>query len=229
MKDIKLSVWGDSLMQGVIYDSNAEKYVMNGGIVQKVAKTIDIEIKNYSRFGLTTTKAIGIYNKIIKEDISDAILFEFGGNDCNYDWEFVANNPGNEFIPKTPLMEFTKNLENMIDTAISLNKKVLLTTLPPLNSDAFFNFITRNGINKDNVMLFLGDVGHIYRHHERYNNAVVMLAKKYNLPLIDLRDAFLQQTDSRNLMCADGMHPSEEGQKVMYNTFISFYNDNYSN
>lgn len=228
MKDIKLSVWGDSLMQGVIYDSKTEKYVFNGGIVPKIAKTLDMEIKNYSRFGLTTTKAVSIYNKTISEDACDAVVFEFGGNDCNYDWEVIADNPEGEFLPKTPILEFIKNLEKMIISAESLNKKVLLTTLPPLNSQAFFNFITRKGLNKENILFFLGDVGHIYRHHERYNTAVVMLAKKYNLPLIDLRDAFLQQKNCHSLMCEDGMHPSEKGQTVMYNTFINFYNEYYS-
>ena len=65
MKNLKLSVWGDSLLQGVLFDSCNDKYYTNGGIVPKLAKELDFEIKNFSRFGMHTDKAIKLYKETI--------------------------------------------------------------------------------------------------------------------------------------------------------------------
>ena len=223
MKELNLSVWGDSLMQGVLFDNESNKYYINGGIVPKIAKELNFNIKNFSRFGMNTNKATGLYKNTALKDNADVIILEYGGNDCNYDWEKVSQNPDGEHYPVVPLPVFTENVEFMINYAKSLNKTVVMTTLPPLDSDKFFNFITRNGLCKDNIMLFLGDKEHIYRHHERYNTAIIMLAKKHNLLIADLRDSFLQQKCCKNLLCEDGIHPNISGQNLMYDTFINFY------
>lgn len=219
----EISVWGDSLMQGVLYDG--KRYIINSGIKKRVEETLNITVNNYSRFGLTTSKAAGLFEKAAEKDGSGTVIFEFGGNDCNYDWKAVNQNPLYPHLPATPINDFINNYEKMIGLAQSSGKRVILTTLPPLNERAFFDFITRDGISRENILLFLGDVGHIYRHHERYNAAVVMLARKHGLPLIDIRDAFLRDKNCPSLMCEDGIHPCLRGQEVMYGAFIDFHNN----
>ena len=36
------------------------------------------------------------------------------------------------------------------------------------------------------------------------------------MPVIDIRSAFLAQPDFRSYLCADGIHPNEAGQKLIY-------------
>ena len=228
MKDYNISIYGDSILKGILFDKDKNKYIISENIAEKVADTLDINIKNHSSFGMNTNKAIGIYNKNINNEKVNAVIFEYGGNDCNFDWEKISQNPQGNHLPVVTLQQFTNNIEFMIVEALKKDIKVILTTLPPISSDRFFDFITRKGLSKTNILNWLGDKEHIYRHHERYNAAVLKLAKKYNLYVADIRDNFLQQKNCNNLLCDDGMHPNSKGQKIIYNTFIDFYN-NYIN
>ena len=223
MSNFNVSVYGDSLMQGVLFDCKNDKYYLNGGIVTKIAKDLDINIKNYSRFGMTTKKAVGIFDKNIESENCDAMILEYGGNDSNYIWSEISKNPYGEYKPAVSLDLFEQNLEHMIKGALAKNIKVVVATLPPISSEKFFNFVTRKGLSKDNVLLWLGEKEHIYRHHERYNAVIVKLAKKYDLMIADIRDSFLQEKSCKDLLCEDGMHPNISGQNIMYNTFLDFY------
>ena len=40
-----------------------------------------------------------------------------------------------------------------------------------------------------------------------------------NCALVDVRSAFLSSWDFTQLMCADGIHPNAEGQKVILDEF----------
>ena len=72
----------------------------------------------------------------------------------------------------------------------------VLLTLPPIHAVRYFDFFTRGGLDRNNILQWLGDVEHIYRWHERYNNAVVQVARESDVPLADVRDAFLSYTHS---------------------------------
>ena len=48
-----------------------------------------------------------------------------------------------------------------------------------------------------------------------YSAAVVLLAKAYRVPVIDIRAAFLCTQDYRNYLCKDGIHPNEEGHALI--------------
>lgn len=215
-----ISVWGDSVLLGVLYENN--KHSLNKSFAQKVASTLNIDINNFSRFGMTTAKAVKLFSDNTQYD---AVVIEYGGNDCNFDWGKVSLAPDKEHLPAVPLNEFYSNIEFMIEKAKADGSAVVVCTLPPLVPDKFFNFITQNGLSKENILHWLGNVGRIYRHQERYNSALVMLAKKHNCMIIDIRDAFLRRKDCNDLLCDDGMHPNITGQGVMLDTFLEFYNN----
>lgn len=223
MEKVALSVWGDSVAKGILYDGKRYKLTRDG--VDSIGPALGISVKNYSRFGLTTDKALMLYNKEIINSDSDYIVFELGGNDCDYLWREIAENPEGTHFPNTPLEKFSANLESMIQTAIKHGKKIVMTTLVPIYSRYYFDFITKDGLSRENILSWLGDVEHIYRHHERYSLAVLKLAAAYNLPVVDLRDAFLRQKCYFKLLCEDGIHPNEEGQKLIFQTITNFVND----
>ncbi len=67
-----------------------------------------------------------------------------------------------------------------------------------------------------NILQWLGDVEHIYRWHERYNNAVVQVARESDVPLADVPGTrFLSYTHYGDLLCADGIHPNAKGHGVI--------------
>jgi hypothetical protein len=95
-------------------------------------------------------------------------------------------------------------------------------SLPPLDAGRYFNWITRNGLSRENILRFLGDVGHIYRHQERYSIAVTNLAMEQRCHYIDVRDAYLAQRELGRLLCSDGIHPNDEGHRVIREAFVSY-------
>ncbi len=70
--------------------------------------------------------------------------------------------------------------------------------------------------------MWLGDIRTIYIHQERYSRAVEKIALEVQVPLIDLRGAFLKAGDVKELLCEDGTHPNTLGQKVMASSFDNF-------
>jgi lysophospholipase L1-like esterase len=98
----------------------------------------------------------------------------------------------------------------------------VLVSLPPLDAERYFAWVSRNGLNKQNILRWLGDVQHIYRWQERYSNAVSALARQHACHFVDVRDAFLSERDLGSLMCADGIHPNRKGHAVMERVFYEF-------
>ena len=48
------------------------------------------------------------------------------------------------------------------------------------------------------------------------NMPIIELFAAAGVPVIDIRSAFLAQPDFRSYLCADGIHPNEAGQKLIY-------------
>ena len=64
-------------------------------------------------------------------------------------------------------------------------------------------------------MQWLGDIQHIYRWHERYNNAIIRVAMESKCQLIDIREAFLDKKKYEEYLCVDGIHPNEKGHSLI--------------
>ncbi len=226
MKQVQsIGVWGDSVMKGVIYDEEKARYtLLSESGADKASRKLGLRLFNRSRMGCTVTKGLSLLKKDLQkaERPCDAALIEFGGNDCDYAWEEVAAHPEAEHQPKTPLPLFVSQLRDMIALVRQKGMEPVMMTLPPIHAQRYFDFFTRGGLSKDNVLAWLGDVQHIYRWHERYNAAVVRVAQACGCPLADVRDAFLAERDYGDLLCADGIHPNEKGHLLMENVLEGF-------
>lgn len=220
-----IGVWGDSVMKGVIYDERKEKYALlpeNGA--DKASRKLGLKLFNRSRMGCTVTKGLSLLKKDLqKVDAGcDAALIEFGGNDCDYNWEQVALAPEREHQPHTPLPQFVAGLRDMVSIVRQKGMEAVLMTLPPIHAQRYFDFFTRSGLSKENILSWLGDVQHIYRWHERYSLAVSRVAQECGCPLADVRDAFLAQKNYGELLCLDGIHPNEKGHALMEHVLENF-------
>lgn len=221
----KITVWGDSILKGIVRDDTPQGYrVLQTNCVTRFEKTTGSKISNYASFGMTTIKAFErIKRSLIRRNPQkdDLVLLEFGGNDCDFLWKQISERPNIDHQPKTPLALFSKNLQQIIDTFKSFNLIPILMTLPPLEPNRFFNWISR-GLNPANILHWLGDVNKIYRWQEVYNDEVFDIARKNDLHLINVRKEFLLSDNYSSLICDDGIHPNEQGHEAIYSAFMDY-------
>lgn len=220
----KIGIWGDSLLQGVVLDEKLGKYsILENNCAVSLARKIGINISNNSRFGCTAPKGLMSLNRALQSDVEfSAAIIEFGGNDCDMKWEELSASPDIEHGPKTPLYQFISCYTDMIASIKAKGITPVLMSLPPLDAQRYFDWVTRNGLNKENVLKCLGDVQYIYRWHERYSLAVSALARKFSCHFIDIRDAFLSERDYQKYLCADGIHPNQQGHALMERAFYEY-------
>lgn len=226
LKDQKaITVWGDSVMRGVIFDENKNRYTLLGeNSADEASRSLGLKLHNRSRMGCTVTKGLDILKRDLteKQYNCDAALIEFGGNDCDYDWKKVAEHPEADHQPKTPLSSFVTQLREMVQTVYHRGIVPVMMSLPPIDAQRYFEFFTRAGLNKENILRWLGDIQHIYHWHERYNSAVLQVAEECSCPVVGVREAFLCQKDVRDFLCVDGIHPNAKGHELIRQALEGF-------
>jgi len=219
-----VEVFGDSVLKGVQINPASLRYIIDNNIdVKMLEEKFFLSIKNFSKFGCTITKGLSMIEKRLrgKEPLCDAIIMDFGGNDCDFDWRAISERPDDEHFSNTPLDAFTETYHKIIELLKERGIRPILTTLPPLDAQRFFNWFC-NGLNKANVLKWLGSVDAIYHWQENYSKAVEKIAEETNTLLVDIRGAFLKHGKPEDLLCEDGTHPNTEGQRVITQAFLEF-------
>ncbi len=215
-----ISVFGDSILKGVRMLSGTTRYGMTDDIgLESIAKSHDWILDNRSRFGCTVQKGEQILLRRLAEgETPAAVLLEYGGNDADFRWAEVAARPDDEHLPNTPLPLFTETLRRMIAALRSRGVRPVLSTLPPISSERYLDWITRDGLSRENILRWLGDANAIYRYQEKYSLAIERLAVETGCMLVDLRSAFLEKRTLLPYLCEDGIHPSDLGQRLIRET-----------
>ncbi len=224
----KVLVFGDSLLKGVVLGDNARHMQLSDSTVAEVSRSVNIGIENNSVFGMTAKKAASrFFSGKRREEFADsAVLIEYGGNDCNFNWDEIAKRPYDTHEPMTSLADFEAEVHGMVKFVRRAGGFPVLMTLPPLQPEKFLTWVTRNGADRENIIIWLGDVAHIYRWQERYNLAINRIALRTKTPVIDIRERFLAQGRYEDYLCEDGMHVNRLGHMLMADTFIKFVNAN---
>jgi lysophospholipase L1-like esterase len=212
----KIVVMGDSLSRGVVFDNTKNKYIISQeNFCSTVSAHLNSVVYNVSKFGSTITRSMQKINQVLNKQ-PDAVLIEFGGNDCNFDWKAVSDSPFESHDPQTPVNDFESHLRELVHSFHEKKIKPIFMTLPPLDAQRFFDWVTRpEGVNPANVLLWLGCVERIYWWHEQYNSIILDVAESDDVDVINVRSAFLKQDDYRHYLCIDGMHPNEKGQQLI--------------
>jgi len=222
-------LYGDSISKGVIYDENKEKYVLSdkgyGNLLQDKLNGV---IQNAARFGNTLMKAAGRLQNDVLRKKPDIVVIEFGGNDCDFNWEEVANDPKGDHQPNTDYDVFKSLLKGVIESLQKTGIVPVLLTLPPLDAERYFKWISKNSaIVSEKILEWLGSVSKIYWWQERYNAAILNIARETKTRWIDIRSAFLTSPDFTEFLCKDGIHPNEKGHKVIANKIYEYVENNY--
>ena len=221
--------FGDSVMKGIVVDkenSSADvvKYkISDDGFAARCRRNLGIEIDNYARFGGVVSQGMKFVNRYIERvRRSDYVLFEYGGNDCDYDWAAIAENPGEEHSSRTPLSQFVEHYSALIDYVKSLGSKPILLSLPVLEPNKFFAHVSK-GLNADNILNWLGGtVLSIDRWHERYNMEIFRLGSMKRVPVIDITSVFLERKNFADYICDDGIHPNEAGHALIEDAIVDY-------
>lgn len=223
MKKYNVNIYGDSILKGVVLNSESHKYYFLKNTVEYITSKLPLNIINKSKFGCTVTKGFSQLKKDLTKKIDcDVVVLEYGGNDCDFDWQYVSENPNKDFLPHTPIEEFKQTYLNMIAELKKHSITPILTSIPPINAEKYINWICRNGLSKSNIISWLGDVQKIYRFQELYSNTIEKIAHSTGCILVDIRKAFLENHNFEDLICEDGIHPSELGQHLIRDTFYNF-------
>lgn len=228
MKKTRIAALGDSLTKGVILNDRNRYSVLEHGFIDIISNELDLNIENYGKFGCTVSfgkKVIEAHADTIAS--SDYVFLEYGGNDCDFHWMEIAEAPQAEHHPKTMIESFKDQFRTLVEKVRELGSRPVIVSLPPIDSEAYFSFLSRfmDNKQKENVMNWLGgDIGIISRWHEKYNRVLFDIAGSTHTQIIDITSPFEKyEGDVRSLFCTDGIHPNAEGHKLIADSISNIY------
>ena len=179
-------------------------------------------MRNDAHFGATCVKGTKLLDRLLASGRPcQAVVMDFGGNDCDFRWRDIAADPAGTHLPAVPLPEFRERYRGMVRRLREAGIQPILMNLPPLLSQWFFDWWFRD-LDQAAVRTWLGDVSNIYAHQERYSRTVESLAREEDVPLVDVRGAFLAHGHLETLLCEDGTHPNSTGQALIGQAFRKF-------
>lgn len=221
--------FGDSVMKGIVIDKKnslegAVKYkISDMGFAARCRRNLGIEVENFARFGSTVEQAMKFIDRYTDRIMkSDYVLFEYGGNDCNYNWEAISNAPDAIHYPAVTLDNFVRLYSEAIDKVRGLGARPVLLSLPILDPEKFFRHLSK-GLNADNILRWLnGSIMNLDRWHERYNMEIFRLGVQKQVPVIDITSVFLERRNHFDYLCDDGIHPNDEGHALIENAIMEY-------
>lgn len=209
--------FGDSVLRGVVLDNS--KYKISQNSFSNICENVlGISIENKAKFGsiAETVKQSMERNKDKLENKDyDYVVFEFGGNDCDFIWKEISDNPDIDHKPNSTIEEFNQVYTELIKKVKSLRKQPVLLSLPPIDAEKYFKKISEN-LNAENILKWMeGNRQFISNWHERYNLEVFKLALENNISVIDITSKFLEYKNYSQFLCEDGIHPNERGHQII--------------
>ncbi len=218
MKQLKkLKIYGDSILKGVMFNEELNRYKLFG-YRYDILNDNGITVENNCKMGATIEEGFQIMQETLKDcDEDTVVLLEYGGNDCNYNWSAVSENPNGEFQPNTPAEKFMSIYYKMIEFARSKGARVAICNLVPIESNKFIKWVSQ-GLSYENIMKWLGDVNRIARWQEYYSLLAEKVARVAKCPILDLRSNFLIHESMNDMIGTDGMHPSFDGHSLIKTT-----------
>ncbi len=221
-----ISLWGDSIGKGIMYDEARGRYsIYADNLFSVLKRSLDIPVDNYALMGCTAAAGAERMARAELREGSLAVI-EFGGNDCDMPWAEISADPEGEYQPRSPMAEFMQAMRAMVARARAQGAVPVLVTPPPLDAQRYYEWVSRK-LSPERILRYLGEVQYIYRWQERYAGAVRTLAGELGCALYDLRDQFLARRDLGALLCVDGIHPNRQGYAFISNYATKRLNEVY--
>ncbi|MBP3741981.1 MAG: SGNH/GDSL hydrolase family protein [Treponema sp.] len=227
MEKISIVVFGDSILKGVVTIPESKNLfdVTENDSLSLAQKELGFELDNRSIYGNITSKGLVKLQKYLeKGGHADLCVIEFGSNDCDYDWNIFtpgAQLPAFDSIPpKVPMNDYLTNLEAMVNLCRKHKITPVIMNLIPYICDKWFKTIAK-GHDQAAILQFLGgSADTLGKNQEKYYKALMDFVSKKGLQLIDVWKLFSGLEKPEDFMCDDGIHPNEEGYKLLANLWI---------
>ena len=205
-------------MKGILLEG--DQYVVNHEPERELSERCGLTIRNRSRFGCTIEKAMIAIRRDSAQTAGDEVaVLELGGNDCDYLWAEISAAPEARHDCRTVPERFCALYKEAVAMLRRSGRRVVLMSLPPIHSERYLRFLCRNGLVRENILHWLGDVEAISRWQAYYDALVRQIAAEEGVELIDLRAAFPQKPEAlAPLLCEDGIHPNRRGQDLICRT-----------
>ena len=227
----RILIFGDSILKGVYFSGEEGRHRLYRERSERMREA-GFEVTNCSVMGATVTTGEELLRRKLKDalcgtgrgdeaDVRDtAVILEYGGNDCDYRWKEIAEDPDGDFLPNTPEDSYIRRYAACIDYVRRAGARVFLCNLVPLEPEKYMSWISRD-LSRDNILRWLGDVGRLYRWQMRYSENAEKLAKETGCPLIDLRRPFFASGRYGDFISPDGIHPTIEGHRMIDRTLLA--------
>lgn len=227
----RITVFGDSIPKG-LYLAQGRVARVEKSAVALTAERFGLEINNFSIYGQTLKKCFekGHFERWIsqRQSAREIPAISLGGNDSDYDWAKVAEQPDFDHQPFTPLAEFENILETLIRMLKNAGARPIFTLLPPIDSQRYFDNVIARRADGQKVLRFLhGDVTNIARHQECYSAAIARKAAEHGCEYIDIRTPLLWERDYLAYIADDGVHPNGDGHALIAETVAEYIGANY--
>ena len=137
-----------------------------------------------------------------------------------YNWQEIAANPSGQHVPVMDLVAYKAQYTNRIAQARAHGQEPVLVSLPIMDENRYFAFITRGMSMQErkNLLYWLGGKTERLRNiHALYNLSLFRLAAQQCVHIIDITSPMLASAHYEQLLEQDGVTLSPEGQQLVNN------------
>ena len=209
----EIYLFGDSASQGIILDEQGQYRVSRAGCI-RLLKRKGYPIRSYAVHGYTVLQGLESFHSMPIEPGSFCVI-QFGGNDCDLDWDAVSKDPDSYHEGRVSLSDFRENVTRFVREARERKLEPVLITPLALMSNRYYHWVTRDR-TADSILHYLrDDPESISRWQERYANVLREVSVSEGCLLEDVRNWMLNRLEYPSLICNDGIHPNEAGHAVL--------------
>ena len=137
-----------------------------------------------------------------------------------YNWQEIAANPSGQHEPAMDLVAYKAQYTNRIAQARAHGQEPVLISLPIMDENRYFAFITRGMSMQErkNLLYWLGGKTERLRNiHALYNLSLFRLAAQQCVHILDITSPMLASAHYEQLLEQDGVTLSLEGKQLVEN------------
>jgi lysophospholipase L1-like esterase len=201
-KKLTIVAFGDSIT------ASRKGVVTYSDVLREMLSTKNVDVINAGIGGNTTEHAKKRFEKDVLAHSPDLVIIQFGNNDTAVD---VWKDPP-ATGPRVPLVDYVRNLGEMIATLKARNAKVILVTpLPTRWTEKLKGMYGKPPYdpNDPDGFNFL---------KKEYIAALRKLGKQNKVPVVDLYSEYYRYAKKTGRpmdeLFTDGMHPNDHGQRI---------------